>query len=87
MTTKATQTVHVRLGGLKAYAKKRCAQLNKVNKDLEQKWDISKYIRWLIRQDMKGKFDNPQADHVVPQNGQVDTTEYYDSLLNQCYRR
>jgi hypothetical protein len=86
VTTTKTPGVHIKLPAtMKTYISKRCKELNKANQDSEQKWDRSKYIRWLIRRDMRGDLQ-PQGTHPmgqpVPQDGHLEATGDYSEFLN-----
>lgn len=88
MSKKYPPTAHIRLpASIQAYIEKRCRELNKASIDDEQKWDRSKFIRWLIRREMKGELTPTMTPQQHARDNQGDDTSYYDSLLNECYRR
>lgn len=86
MSKQYPQSIHLKMpASLQAFIEKRCRELNKVSIDDEQKWNRSKYIRWLIRRDMKGELPTTQRTQ-VQQEATTSGDDYYDSLLNLTRR-
>lgn len=86
MSKKYPPSIHLKVPAtLQAFIDKRCKDLNKASIDDEQRWNKSKYIRWLIRRDMKEELPTtkrPQAQQAATTSGD----DFYDSLLNLTRR-